>query len=107
MPFEISKRSGKVGFLIGYCRTLRIRDGYIFPIEPYNKAQIFVPGGWVECRGDWQGPMHLPAIEVRVSPVKFETWMIISMLDVIQAVDLCKSHSIDLGRDGFSRIPIF
>jgi hypothetical protein len=106
MPFEIFQKSRRVAYSVGFCEKLHIRDGHIFPINPFAKAQLHVPGGWIDCRGDWHGPKHLPIEGLIVRPVPVEIWMRIPMLDAICAIDLCRAYSIDLGRDGYSRIPL-
>lgn len=106
MPFHIFKKAKRVGFSLGYCETLRIRDGHLFPIKPFAKAQLYVPGGWIDCRGDWSGPKYLSIEGLIAQPVPWETWMEITLTDAIRAIDFCQNCAADLGRDGFSRIPL-
>lgn len=103
--FEISRIVGGVPFHIGFAFNLKIQREFLLPIEPFSKGILYVPGGWLECRGDWHGPRHLPVEEIVVKPVPMEIWMLIPMVDAIHAIDLCSTCSVDLGRDGYTRIP--
>lgn len=104
MAFQIYQKSRRTAFLLGFCESLKIRDNHLFPLSPFSRAQLFVPGGWIDCRGDWHGPRHLPIEGILVRSVPYEVWMGIPMVDAIRAIDLCCHCSIDLGRDGFNRV---
>lgn len=107
MPFEIFQQIRSVSFSLGFCETLEIREGKLFPLQPFSKMQLFVPGGWIDCRGDWHGPRYLQLVEnIEVHPVPIQLWMHISMVDAIRAIDLCRDCAVDLGREGFTRIPL-
>lgn len=103
--YVLCREIGALRSVIGFCWGWTMHSsGHIEPLQPFSRGVYATDMGAVYCSCPWIETHLLDSTQHSVASIKIETWMLVSLADLLTVFSDLQAMEIPIQPGGFVRL---